>query len=38
MTDPTSTRSYEAPGIDERIKIDAPLVLIAASGNLDGQQ
>jgi hypothetical protein len=32
MTDPTSTRSYEAPGIEERVKIDTPLVLTAGSG------
>jgi hypothetical protein len=36
MTDSMATRAYEAPRIDERIKIDTPLVL-AVSGNLDGQ-
>jgi len=37
MTDSMGTRAYEAPRIDERIKIDTPLVLTAVSGNLDGQ-
>jgi hypothetical protein len=36
MSDSMATRGYEAPRIDERIKIDAPLVL-AVSGNQDGQ-
>ena len=36
MTDHPSI--YEAPRIDERVTIDAPLVLTVGSGNQDGQQ
>lgn len=36
MTGPTSMRTYEAPRIEERVAIDAPLVLTVASNNIDG--
>jgi len=38
MTVSRATRPYEAPHIDERSKIDLPLVLAAVSGNLDAHQ
>ena len=31
MTDSMATQAYEAPRIDERVKIDTPLVLTAGS-------
>jgi hypothetical protein len=34
MTDSMTTQAYEAPRIDERVKIDTPLVLTAASASL----
>lgn len=36
MTHPTATRPYEAPRIDERTKIDVPLVLTVASAGVPG--
>ena len=37
MSDSHGVHPYEAPRVDERTRIELPLVLIA-SGNLDGDQ